>query len=260
VRAVTLGRERPNLSAASQGARAHTIRSVRRHVARVARPRDSNARASSSGSSAGGASLKGSDVGAPASAQCQMRRAEGIERKSAGAAATAGRCSISFSNRPRSRLSSKKFRHGRSRASRDRNLDQGCVETAPGPERAIKGSRYSLAFAIKVALDKVPRPYPTRAAAAHPRASWAGTCSKLCELQIAVRSSCRGSWPLSPPTRRRGSRRKSPRQDAQSTADLGHSLCAATRHEQLPQGRLTKSERYGCDRIRPQFDRISRDL
>jgi len=30
----------------------------------------------------------------------------------------------------------------------------GCVETAPGPERAIKGGRYSLAFAIKVALDK----------------------------------------------------------------------------------------------------------
>jgi transposase len=29
-----------------------------------------------------------------------------------------------------------------------------CVETAPGPERAIKGGRYSLAFAIKVALDK----------------------------------------------------------------------------------------------------------
>lgn len=30
----------------------------------------------------------------------------------------------------------------------------GCVETAPGPERAISGGRYSLAFAIKVALDK----------------------------------------------------------------------------------------------------------
>ncbi|HET7538233.1 MAG TPA: IS66 family transposase [Polyangiaceae bacterium] len=29
-----------------------------------------------------------------------------------------------------------------------------CVETAPGPERAIVGGRYSLAFAIKVALDK----------------------------------------------------------------------------------------------------------
>jgi transposase len=29
-----------------------------------------------------------------------------------------------------------------------------CVETAPGPERAILGGRYSLAFAIKVALDK----------------------------------------------------------------------------------------------------------
>jgi transposase len=28
------------------------------------------------------------------------------------------------------------------------------VETALGPERAIKGGRYSLAFAIKVALDK----------------------------------------------------------------------------------------------------------
>ena len=29
-----------------------------------------------------------------------------------------------------------------------------CVETAPGPERAIKGGRYSLAFAVKVAIDK----------------------------------------------------------------------------------------------------------
>lgn len=30
----------------------------------------------------------------------------------------------------------------------------GCVETAPGPERALPGSRYSLAFALKVAIDK----------------------------------------------------------------------------------------------------------
>lgn len=30
----------------------------------------------------------------------------------------------------------------------------GCVETAIGPERALKGSRYSLAFAIKIILDK----------------------------------------------------------------------------------------------------------
>ncbi len=30
----------------------------------------------------------------------------------------------------------------------------GCVETAPGPERAIKGGRYSLGFAVKVAIDK----------------------------------------------------------------------------------------------------------
>jgi transposase len=30
----------------------------------------------------------------------------------------------------------------------------GCVETAPGPERAAPGSRYSLALAIKVVLDK----------------------------------------------------------------------------------------------------------
>lgn len=30
----------------------------------------------------------------------------------------------------------------------------GCVETAPGPARALVGSRYSLAFAIKVILDK----------------------------------------------------------------------------------------------------------
>jgi len=30
----------------------------------------------------------------------------------------------------------------------------GCVETAPGPDRALAGSRYSLAFAVKVVLDK----------------------------------------------------------------------------------------------------------
>ena len=30
----------------------------------------------------------------------------------------------------------------------------GCIETAPGPERAIEGGRYSLAFAVKVAIDK----------------------------------------------------------------------------------------------------------
>lgn len=30
----------------------------------------------------------------------------------------------------------------------------GCVETAPGPKRALVGSRYSLAFAIKVLIDK----------------------------------------------------------------------------------------------------------
>ena len=30
----------------------------------------------------------------------------------------------------------------------------GCIETAPGPERATRGGRYSLDFAIKIALDK----------------------------------------------------------------------------------------------------------
>ncbi len=30
----------------------------------------------------------------------------------------------------------------------------GCIETAPGPERAVDGGRYSLDFAIKVAIDK----------------------------------------------------------------------------------------------------------
>lgn len=30
----------------------------------------------------------------------------------------------------------------------------GCIETAPGPERAVPGSRYSLDFAIKIAVDK----------------------------------------------------------------------------------------------------------
>jgi transposase len=30
----------------------------------------------------------------------------------------------------------------------------GCIETAPGPERAVRGGRYSLEFAIKVAVSK----------------------------------------------------------------------------------------------------------
>jgi transposase len=30
----------------------------------------------------------------------------------------------------------------------------GCVETAPGPERAAPGGRYSLDFAVKVGIDK----------------------------------------------------------------------------------------------------------
>src|SRR5258708_12428038 len=30
----------------------------------------------------------------------------------------------------------------------------GCIETAPGPDRAAPGSRYSLVLAIKVVLDK----------------------------------------------------------------------------------------------------------
>jgi transposase len=30
----------------------------------------------------------------------------------------------------------------------------GCIETAPGPERAIEGGRYSLDFAIKIIIDK----------------------------------------------------------------------------------------------------------
>src|SRR5207249_4343100 len=30
----------------------------------------------------------------------------------------------------------------------------GALETAPGPERAAKGGRYSLDFAIKIAIDK----------------------------------------------------------------------------------------------------------
>lgn len=30
----------------------------------------------------------------------------------------------------------------------------GCIETAPGPERAIRGGRYSLEFAVKVAISK----------------------------------------------------------------------------------------------------------
>ncbi len=36
----------------------------------------------------------------------------------------------------------------------------GCVETAPGPTRALSGSRYSLAFAIKVLIDKWLDPVP----------------------------------------------------------------------------------------------------
>src|SRR5262245_66391907 len=30
----------------------------------------------------------------------------------------------------------------------------GCIETAPGPDRAAPGSRYSLVLAVKVVLDK----------------------------------------------------------------------------------------------------------
>lgn len=47
----------------------------------------------------------------------------------------------------------------------------GCVETAPGPERATPGGRYSLAFAAKVAIDKyldhIPLSRQTRILARH---------------------------------------------------------------------------------------------
>lgn len=38
----------------------------------------------------------------------------------------------------------------------------GCVETALGPERAVNGGRYSLAFAIKVVVDKYLATFPCR--------------------------------------------------------------------------------------------------
>jgi transposase len=49
----------------------------------------------------------------------------------------------------------------------------GCVETALGPERAMPGGRYSLDFAIKVALDKYLDHLPFRGR----RRSWIGTGS-----------------------------------------------------------------------------------
>jgi transposase len=49
----------------------------------------------------------------------------------------------------------------------------GCIETAPGPERATPGSRHSLDFAVKVAIE-VSRSHSAGATAAHPAPSWPG--------------------------------------------------------------------------------------
>lgn len=38
----------------------------------------------------------------------------------------------------------------------------GCVETALGPERAVGGGRYSLAFVIKAVVDKTSTALPCR--------------------------------------------------------------------------------------------------
>ena len=47
----------------------------------------------------------------------------------------------------------------------------GCVETAPGPDRAAPGSRYSLALAIKVVLDKYLDHIPLERQARHTEGS-----------------------------------------------------------------------------------------
>ncbi len=63
----------------------------------------------------------------------------------------------------------------------------GCVETAPGPDRALAGSRYSLAFAIKVVLDKyldhIPLERQVRILARH---ELVVTSQTLWDLALAV--------------------------------------------------------------------------
>jgi transposase len=63
----------------------------------------------------------------------------------------------------------------------------GCVETAPGPARALPGSRYSLAFAIKVILDKyldhIPLERQVRILARH---DLVVTSQTLWDLALAV--------------------------------------------------------------------------
>jgi len=49
----------------------------------------------------------------------------------------------------------------------------GCIETALGPERATPGGRYSLDFAIKIAIDKY-RSHSVGSATTHPPTSRPG--------------------------------------------------------------------------------------
>jgi transposase len=63
----------------------------------------------------------------------------------------------------------------------------GCVETALGPERAVPGSRYSLAFAIKILIDKWMDHIPLeRQVRIHARHGLVTTSNTLWDLAYAL--------------------------------------------------------------------------
>lgn len=71
----------------------------------------------------------------------------------------------------------------------------GCVETAPGPERAVRGGRYSLAFAVKVAIDKYLDHLPlTRQARIMKRHGLVVTSQALWDQLHALASRLRVVW------------------------------------------------------------------
>ena len=71
----------------------------------------------------------------------------------------------------------------------------GCVETAPGPERAVAGGRYSLAFAVKVVIDKYLDHLPlTRQARIMKRHGLDATSQTLWDQLNAVAKRLRAVW------------------------------------------------------------------
>jgi transposase len=71
----------------------------------------------------------------------------------------------------------------------------GCVETAPGPERAVKGGRYSLEFVIKVAISKYLDHLPLeRQARIMDRYGLAITSQTLWDQIYALASKLRVLW------------------------------------------------------------------